>query len=70
MKVIRVATNDPEGPCCAKGVGGRALDPVPVAIANAIYDAVGVQPARLPIPPERLRAAIQSEENGSEAEPI
>ncbi len=65
MKVIFVETNDPEGPYGAKGVGEPALDPVPAAIANAIYNAVGVRMTRLPITPERLLAAIRSKENGA-----
>lgn len=65
MKVIFVETNDPEGPYGAKGVGEPALDPVPAAIANAIYNAVGVRVTRLPITPERLLAAIRSKENGA-----
>jgi CO/xanthine dehydrogenase Mo-binding subunit len=65
MEIIFVETNDPEGPYGAKGVGEPALDPVPAAIVNAIYDAVGVRVTRLPITPERLRAAIRAKEKDS-----
>ena len=54
VHVIFVETNDPEGPFGAKGLGEPALDPVPAAIINAIYDAVGVRIAQLPVTPERL----------------
>ncbi|GHO86173.1 xanthine dehydrogenase family protein molybdopterin-binding subunit [Dictyobacter formicarum] len=42
------------GPYGAKGVGEPPVIPVAGAIANAIYDAVGVRPTELPITPERL----------------
>ncbi|MCP4247953.1 MAG: xanthine dehydrogenase family protein molybdopterin-binding subunit, partial [bacterium] len=37
-----VETNDPEGPFGAKGLGEVGIVPTAPAIANAIYDAVGV----------------------------
>jgi xanthine dehydrogenase molybdenum-binding subunit len=42
------------GPYGAKGVGEPPLVPTAPAIANAIYNAVGVRVAQLPITPERL----------------
>ena len=60
IKVIFVETHDKEGPFGAKGIGEPALDPVPAAIANAIFDAVGVRVTRLPCTAERLRAALQA----------
>ncbi len=62
IDVVFVETKDPEGPYGAKGLGEPAIDPVPAAIVNAIYDAVGVRVTRLPVTAERLRAALQSKE--------
>ena len=47
------------GPWGARGIGEPAMVPTAPAIANAIADAVGVRPARLPITPERLWRAMQ-----------
>ncbi|GER86175.1 hypothetical protein KDW_03370 [Dictyobacter vulcani] len=47
------------GPYGAKGVGEPPVIPVAGAIANAIYDAVGVRPSEIPITPERLFTALQ-----------
>ncbi len=47
------------GPFGAKGVGEPPVVPVAAAIANAIYDAVGVRVTELPITPERLFSAMQ-----------
>jgi 4-hydroxybenzoyl-CoA reductase alpha subunit len=49
-----VETNDPEGPFGAKECGEGALHPILPAIANAIYDAVGVRITKLPIKPEDI----------------
>ncbi|GAC1394594.1 MAG: xanthine dehydrogenase family protein molybdopterin-binding subunit [Ktedonobacteraceae bacterium] len=46
------------GPFGAKGVGEPPVIPVSAAIANAIYDAVGVRVTQLPITPERLFSAM------------
>lgn len=48
------------GPFGAKGVGEPPVIPVGAAVANAIYDAIGVRVTELPITPERLFAAIHS----------
>ncbi|MBW2453560.1 MAG: xanthine dehydrogenase family protein molybdopterin-binding subunit [Deltaproteobacteria bacterium] len=51
-------TNEPTGPYGAKGIGEPGLTPTAPAIANAIYDAVGVRVRDLPITPEKLLAAL------------
>jgi len=47
-----IETNDPEGPFGAKECGEGALHPAVPAIANAVFDAVGVRITRLPISAE------------------
>ena len=42
------------------GVGEGAMGPAPAAIANAIYDAVGVRMRRVPFTPERIKVALAS----------
>jgi len=53
-----VETDDPEGPFGAKGVGEPGLVPTAPAIANAVYDAIGVRIRDLPITPEKIVAAL------------
>jgi CO/xanthine dehydrogenase Mo-binding subunit len=48
-----------DGPYGAKGVGEMCANPQIPAIANAIFDAVGVRIDRLPITPERVLRALQ-----------
>jgi xanthine dehydrogenase molybdenum-binding subunit len=55
-----VETNDPAGPFGAKGVGEPGLVPTAPAIANAIYDAVGVRVRDLPITPDKVLAALKA----------
>jgi xanthine dehydrogenase molybdenum-binding subunit len=61
VETIIVETIDPQGPFGAKGMGDFGLSSVAPAIANAIYDAIGVRLKELPMTPERVFAAIQSE---------
>lgn len=53
-----IETDDPAGPFGAKGVGEPGLVPTAPAIANAIYDAIGVRIHDLPITPEKILAAL------------
>jgi xanthine dehydrogenase molybdenum-binding subunit len=55
-------TYEPTGPHGAKGIGEAALNPVPAAYANAIYNAVGLRFHQLPITPEKLLAALMEKE--------
>lgn len=61
IHTIIVDEYEPSGPFGAKSVGEMAVAPVPAAIANAIYDAVGVRIRELPITKDRLLAAIKAE---------
>jgi len=60
---IVVETNDPFGPFGAKGIGEPGLVPTAPAIANAIYDAVGVRIKDLPITPEKVLAALKEKKS-------
>ena len=50
------------GPFGAKGMGEGGMLPVASAIANAIYDAVGVRLTELPLSPERVLAALAAKD--------
>jgi xanthine dehydrogenase molybdenum-binding subunit len=52
-------TFDKDGPYGAKGIGEPGCVPTAPAIANAVYDAVGVRIKDLPITPEKVLAAIK-----------
>jgi CO/xanthine dehydrogenase Mo-binding subunit len=56
---IIVETLHAEGPFGAKGLGEPAAAATAPAIANAIYEAVGVRIKDLPITPEKLLAALK-----------
>ena len=58
-----IETNDPQGPFGAKGVGEPGLVAIAPAIANAIYDAIGVRIKDLPITPEKILAAIKDKQS-------
>jgi len=52
-------TTDKDGPYGAKGIGEPGCVPTAPAIANAVYDAIGVRIKDLPITPEKVLAAIK-----------
>ena len=62
-----IEEGDPEGPFGAKEVGQGPLLPVPPALANAIFDAVGVRVDQVPIQPHMILAALAAQEKGQEA---
>jgi CO/xanthine dehydrogenase Mo-binding subunit len=59
LEPIIVEVPHPEGPYGAKGIGETALIPVAPAIANALFDAVGVRIKDLPIKAEKIYLALQ-----------
>jgi len=59
VEVAYVETDEPEGPFGAKGVGEPGMVPTAPAIANAVYDAVGVRIRDLPITPEKVLTALR-----------
>jgi len=62
MQAVIVETDEKDGPFGAKGIGEPGLVPTAPAIANAIYDAVGVRIKDLPITPEKVLAALKAKE--------
>lgn len=58
MKEIIVETIDPYGPFNAKGVGEPPLIATAPAIANAVYNAIGVRIKELPITPDKVLKAL------------
>jgi CO/xanthine dehydrogenase Mo-binding subunit len=57
---------DPNGPYGAKEVGQGPLLPVMPAIANAVFDAVGVRIDEVPITPEKVLHALREKAKGRE----
>jgi 4-hydroxybenzoyl-CoA reductase subunit alpha len=58
---------DPRGPFGAKEVGQGPLLPVMPALANAVFDAVGVRIDEVPITPEKILKALEAKAAGKPA---
>jgi 4-hydroxybenzoyl-CoA reductase subunit alpha len=56
--------SDPNCPYGAKEVGQGPLLPVMPALANAIYDAVGVRIDEVPITPDKVLSALEKQSKG------
>jgi len=59
-----VENPDPRGPFGAKEVGQGPLLPVMPAVANAVYDAIGVRIDEVPITPEKIVKALDAKAAG------
>jgi 4-hydroxybenzoyl-CoA reductase subunit alpha len=55
---------DPRGPFGAKEVGQGPLLPIMPAVANAVYDAVGVRIDEVPVTPEKILKALEDKAKG------
>jgi 4-hydroxybenzoyl-CoA reductase alpha subunit len=64
VKTYLIEDPDPNGPYGAKEVGQGPLLPVPPAVANAVYDAVGVRVDEVPITPEKVLKALKEKARG------
>jgi 4-hydroxybenzoyl-CoA reductase subunit alpha len=62
-----VETDDPEGPFGAKEAGQGPLLPIIPAIANAIYDAIGVRMDQVPITPDMVLRGLELKRQGKPA---
>jgi len=67
IHTMLVETDDPEGPFGAKEAGQGPLLPVMPAIANAIYQAVGVRVDEIPITPEKVLKGLELRRRGKPA---
>jgi hypothetical protein len=64
VETLLIEDPDPNGPFGAKEVGQGPLLPIPPAVANAIYDAVGVRVDEVPIGPEKVLRALKDKARG------
>jgi len=64
IRTILIETDDPEGPFGAKEAGQGPLLPVLPAIANAVYNAVGVRVDEVPIVPEKILKGLELKRQG------
>jgi len=65
LDIYFTRTYDPTGPFGAKGVAEVAAPPTAAAVANALYDAVGVRIRAFPLSPENVLAAIRKHRKDS-----
>ncbi len=66
VETYLVTDPDPSGPFGAKEAGQGPLLPIMPAVANAVYDAVGVRVDEVPITPEKVLTALKRKANGKE----
>jgi CO/xanthine dehydrogenase Mo-binding subunit len=66
VKTYLIEDADPNGPFGAKEVGQGPLLPVMPAVANAVFDAIGVRIDEVPITPEKVLAALRDKAKGKE----
>jgi CO/xanthine dehydrogenase Mo-binding subunit len=59
IHTILIESGDGVGPFGAKGVGEPSVNSIAPAIANAVYDAVGVRVCELPITAEKIFMALR-----------
>jgi CO/xanthine dehydrogenase Mo-binding subunit len=59
FKVMFVESNEPSGPFGAKGHGESSQNCSGGALANAVYNAIGVRITSLPITPEKILKALE-----------
>lgn len=66
VETFLVEDPDPNGPFGAKEVGQGPLLPIPPAVANAVYDAVGVRVDEVPVSPHAVLRALKDKMRGKE----
>lgn len=64
VEAVIVEVPDEEGPFGARGIGEPPILAFAPAVANAIYDAVGIRMTSLPITAEKVRQAIKARDSG------
>jgi CO/xanthine dehydrogenase Mo-binding subunit/CO/xanthine dehydrogenase FAD-binding subunit len=58
VRSIIIEGGDPKAPYGAKGVGELCITPPGPAIANALYDAIGIRISDLPLTPDKILTAL------------
>ncbi len=66
VETFLIEEPDPMGPFGAKEVGQGPLLPVPPAVCNAVYDAVGVRIDEIPVTPEKILKALRARGQGKD----
>ncbi|WP_242848382.1 molybdopterin-dependent oxidoreductase [Sulfobacillus thermosulfidooxidans] len=61
IHTLWVETDDPHGLYGSKGLAEMGMVPTAPAVANAVYDAIGVRITDLPITPEKILRALKSQ---------
>jgi 4-hydroxybenzoyl-CoA reductase alpha subunit len=64
-EILEIDTYEPEGPFGAKEAGEGLTNPTAGAIGNAVFHAVGVRVADLPITPEKVFRALKEKQKQS-----
>ena len=64
VETIIVEVPNPRHPFGVRGVGETSIIPTLAAVANAVYDAVGVRFPSTPIKPGRILEALDRQQNG------
>jgi CO/xanthine dehydrogenase Mo-binding subunit len=67
VETFLIEDPDANGPFGAKEVGQGPLLPIPPAVANAVYDAVGVRIDEVPVTPEKIHRALKAKAQGKAA---
>lgn len=58
IRTILIEGGDPRGVYGAKAIGECSINPPASAVANAVYDAIGVRVSDLPITPDKILSAL------------
>jgi xanthine dehydrogenase molybdenum-binding subunit len=62
MDIALLEESVPSGPFGGKGVGMCGVHAIAPAVANAVYDAVGVRVREMPLTPERILEALKNKQ--------
>ena len=67
MTCYMIETDDERGPFGAKEAGQGPLLPIMPALANAVFDAVGVRVDQIPVHPDLILKGLQAKKKGRDA---
>jgi CO/xanthine dehydrogenase Mo-binding subunit len=67
LETVIIESNSGPAPFGSKAIGEHSTSAVPAAIANAVFDAVGVRITDLPITAEKIHAALKQREGNAGA---